>query len=562
MEKIYFIVDKHKNSILDVNKKASELPTTTIDSIQYLLYTYNQREKESSWRSFLPSAIVTDEDFNVQTTSFVLFAILNRRIFATIGGNGITVIKRYLNQTFGLDLYEKISEPENDIVNSIESRGVAGNMTSQIVTYRSEQKLIDSLSFGRIPHRLNFQLRDTLLADVFDFIKFDGAEKVCVQVGTSFHIKWKLSFKEMHQLIQQIDKILDTTAHTPISSFVRIGDRNLTENNLRFALYNRVRDDMVRAFEPQNNRYGARLDYDFVHPSKLQAFYECDKYALYERGAQQPFFETFDRHALYHAGLTFLYNNTDRTNPIDFNSKISGIRVCGYVNRLKKTNAMFAHHVTCEIEFNKKPTFHIDSHWYTIKGNFIEDINTLCSKSIKNNYLNSSVNLQVWGDSIKDEGQYNMLYHGLPNYLVLDKMLGQNIELCDILYEDDSSVYLIHVKQGFDAKIRDLTNQVIISANRLWNDLKSGAFTFIDEVCERYNNSIAADQKIDLHKFRMVFKKDIIYVMAFNSHLRGKRIRDDISIARSNIAKFSLIHSFRDMPSNLYPLKVVEIDNE
>jgi hypothetical protein len=141
-------------------------------------------------------------------------------------------------------------------------------------------------------------------------------------------------------------------------------------------------------------------------------------------------------------------------------------------------------------------------------------------------------------------------------------MLGQNIELCDLMFEDESHLYLIHVKKGFNAKMRDLSNQIIISAARLWNDVKSGRYEFVDAVLEAYNNSRAGRDVIPLQDFRNRFNKEIIYVMAFNSDLVGhRRIIDNLENIRSNIAKFCLVQGVKEMQSAHYPLKIFEIGN-
>lgn len=560
--KILYIVDQHRDKIQERAKIGATLPEINIEEINYKIYVFNVLERESTWKEYLPNEIIGENDFTVQTTSFVLFATIGSRIYAVIGGNGISVIKRYLNQTFGLDLFEKIADPANDIVLTIESRGIAGNLSSQTVTYRNEQKLIDSLSFGRIPNKLNIQLRDTLLIDVFDFISPDQSEKVHAELGSSFYIKWKMNFPETHSLINRANEIQDLPSIAPLSNFVQIKDRHLISSFLRLQLYRAIRDDMMRTIPPNSNPYGIRFDIDFVHPSKLTDFYECDYYRLYARNARTPFLETTDRGCLYKEGLQYAFDNVGNGNQFLFNDLISGIRVKGYKGDEVSTHAMFAQHITCELSFQNDPVFQIDSRWYKVKGNFISNINELCNSMIRANYLSDEVLILPWESSVRDEGDYNLTYSNQIGFLVLDKMLGDNIELCDLLYENESTLYLIHVKKGFDAKIRDLSNQITISANRLWADVKSGTFEFLSKVVQTYNNSVSEDQRIDVETFKLKFRKEIVYVLAFNSQLTDNRnIRDNIPHIRSNIGKFSLIQCVRDMQSNNYPIRIVEIEN-
>ena len=183
---------------------------------------------------------------------------------------------------------------------------------------------------------------------------------------------------------------------------------------------------------------------------------------------------------------------------------------------------------------------------------------------INEHYLRAGIINVLWGDDIIDEDAYNSAYHNKPNYWVFDKALGQNIELCDIMYEDDENIYLIHVKTGFDAKIRDLGNQILISANRLLNERNSNSDDFIGAVIDSYNNkeiniNNLIDRDIFIHKFK-IGGKNIVYVMAFKSNLANNvNIKDNIIRVQSNIAKYSLIQCVRDMNTTNYPIKIIEI---
>ena len=561
-DKILFIVDRHREATQNNGQLGRSLPEEIKGEVKYLIYTFNIYERDSTWKGFLPDSIINEEDFRVQSISFVLFAIIENRVFAFIGGNGIFVIKRFLNQTFGLDLFEKIADPTNDVVVTISSRGISGNLSSQTSTFRNEQKLIDSLDFSRIPNSMTLQLRDTIITDVFDFLEADENDKIYLNLSSSFHLKQKLTFDQTHELVVRANEILNSEGLTPLSNFVQIKE-NSTKNNLRLQLYDEIRDDMIRAMQPNSNRYGKRLDIDFLHPSRPTDFYECENYALFARGARNPFYVTNDRKSLYLSCLNYAFNNIEHSNLFEFGKFISGVRCYGYKDNERLINAMFTQHITCEIEYNNKPVFQIDSRWYTVKGNFVENINELCSTLIEAYYLNEVPNILTWPSEITDEGDYNLQFANDENYIVLDKALGDNIELCDLIYETDEKIYLIHVKKGFDAKIRDLSNQISISSNRLWTDLKSGSFDFIDQVYRSFaqkEHFIESEWSRD--RFRELFSKEITYVMAFNSTLsNGRTVRGNISNIRSNIAKFSLIQSVRDMANNQYQMGIIEIQN-
>ena len=114
------------------------------------------------------------------------------------------------------------------------------------------------------------------------------------------------------------------------------------------------------------------------------------------------------------------------------------------------------------------------------------------------------------------------------------------------------------MKDGFDAKIRDLTNQVSISAQRLWNDLKSD-MSFLNEVYDTYSQGESNVSGISRENFYRLFTENTItYVMAFTTNQRDKTILGNLDEHKSNIAKFSVIQSFQERIDN-YPIQIVEI---
>ena len=123
------------------------------------------------------------------------------------------------------------------------------------------------------------------------------------------------------------------------------------------------------------------------------------------------------------------------------------------------------------------------------------------------------------------------------------------------------------IKTGFDAKIRDLSNQVVISANRFMISRNSGDNSFVNDVVESYNRRVdndgyeIADKEAFLQKFT-TGGKEIVFVMAFKSDTQSVPvIRNNVDRLESNIAKFSLIQCVREMSTFNYPIEIIEIRN-
>lgn len=557
VEIIQHIVDAHRNKIGNIASVGTPVPIKSIDNVTYYTYVYNEDEKESHWASFLPSGITANETFIVQQLSLALFAEVDEQIFAFVGGSGITVISRYLNYRYGLEFYEYLADLQEDIINFITTRGISGKLSQQSETFRDGQKLVDSLNFTNIPSKINLILREDLINTVFDFIPFIS-DKIYLEISSYFCIKARVNFEEIHNIFKVMSQVLSTGVTTSLTSFILIKDRNVIDYDYRLELYYRIRLDMFDRLTPSSATRPPKLDIDFVHPSKLQEFYECDRYEIFARGTQMPFYTGNDRTKLYLEGIKFLYKDF---NPLTFNYVLSGIRVYGFKGTVQKTHAMFTQHITCELNINGQPVFLIDSNYYKVKNDFINSINTRCQDILNKNYLRDNILTIAWQNGVT-EGNYNMNYFGINGFRIFDKVISQNIELCDLLYEDQDSLYFIHVKNGFDGRLRDLSNQIVISSTRFSNDKNSGTYEFLDGIINSYNSQpINAGNLIIRDNFiNSVQNKEIFFVMAFKSTLAtNSNIRNNITNLRSNIAKYAVIQCVRDMNTNMYPLKIFDL---
>ena len=179
--------------------------------------------------------------------------------------------------------------------------------------------------------------------------------------------------------------------------------------------------------------------------------------------------------------------------------------------------------------------------------------------------LNKKI-LKKW-EKGKDEDYYNTLHSILPNHFVLDKVIKDNIELCDLLVLDNDRVFFIHVKNGFNATMRDLYIQVILSAKRLSNDLKNNiGSSYLLKTLKKYNK-LNRTKKIDYNNLIGKLKNKeltINFVMAYNNgRYKGKTPLQKIDSSKSNIAKYSLVQVVKEMQQfnfeiNLYDISELE----
>src|SRR5690606_7562011 len=107
------------------------------------------------------------------------------------------------------------------------------------------------------------------------------------------------------------------------------------------------------------------------------------------KGQRKDFLEVRDRNQIYEEGLKFIYDQLElNASQVDFNNIMWGLKVEGFKgNRAEKyVWANFWHYVTCELQYENKPIFHIDSKWYLVKDDFTDSMNQLCSQMINRHH--------------------------------------------------------------------------------------------------------------------------------------------------------------------------------
>ena len=102
------------------------------EDFEFYTYCYNQPKNQNYWQLFLPDELGENQDFNVIEFSYVLFTIHKSNIYCSVGGSGFNVISTYIDNNFGVDLYQHFAKPSEDILLKVSSRGVAGSIFNDV----------------------------------------------------------------------------------------------------------------------------------------------------------------------------------------------------------------------------------------------------------------------------------------------------------------------------------------------------------------------------------------------------------------------------------------------
>lgn len=554
---------RHKFKDFDISIVKPEITSLIDGDFNFKAYCFRQPKEKFYLKVFLPKELTEDQNFDIIEFSYVLFIKYKEDIYCVISGSGMNVIKKYIHPTFGIEIYQRLAKPVEDNIIELYVRSIANNISSKKETFNLNQTISETLEYSDIPTKIKLKVRDEL--KLKEFKKYDLDMNLAImEVGTYFYLRKKINFEELKELIKDIFKIYTKYEPKQLTLFNKVNDSKLIKS-LDDKLLDLIIDDVQEHNDPSKVEFNISEIIEIVHPSKLERFYECDKFLIrykFSRGKKD--LEVFDRSNLYLNSTKYIYDSLDDfTNRYDIKQNIYKLNIVGYVNGKEVTYGNLFSHVTAEMDYDLGKYFKIDGHWYVLEDAFLNIMNE-DAKAYYTKYVLKEDILINWeiGD---DEDSYNKSYHELDNYFVLDKVIKENIEICDILSIHENIAYFIHVKDGFNTKMRDLYIQVVLAAKRLSNDIKNTkGVSYLKKTLKEYNKR-NPDKKIDIDDFiNKIRNKELTinFVMAFkNNHYKGHTILDRINKCKSNIAKYSIVQVVKEMQEFDFGINLIDISD-
>jgi len=548
--------------------KPEDLNFTKFPSAEgtYYLFLYSIEDKPSEWASFLPEELRGEtQKFKQTKISLILFVETDYELFAIVGGSAYRIIVNFIDHSYGLTTYDKIIDLVEDEATSTKSRGITGQRIGMSEQFRDRYKMINYLQFGKIPKELHIKLAENTGEEYFDYLLSKPNERLNITVGKGFRINKQVSFETLVQIIGSLGVILGVAPQELLSSYIQLRDGNEIgelQKLLNKKIFNHIPFLLGTSKSDADN-----FEFDMASPNNLEAFYVAETYQLKEKvGEKHEVFATItDKNEIYRTVVLRAYElHANNENAILY--YLRGVRIHCYQGTKCTTSSGFLMHLNTEINASGDSVFLIDTKWYRVKDAFVNTLISQTEAIFKNFKLPAGILYEPWtlqpGTKLLiEEGIYNLKYDGRPNYIVMDKILPESVEICDVLYISTDEIYLIHVKHSFTARVRELTNQILISARRLTEAINTnnvGYFKKIFNQIVRQNRNTVNYNETDF--VEMFFKRKITYVFATASQLDSDLpIEGNVDKYRSNIARFSLTTCSSEMRTQYFDLLTFQI---
>lgn len=521
------------------------------------------RKDPPTWVKFLKPILDDDSRLfkaNNSTTSFVCFIEYNGHIYAYTGGQGHTVLKKYVYEQFGLELLIKLVERDSKVIKEIQDRGVTGIVLGQTKFYRGDQRFADETDFGKIFKSVKAELNADILTNAFRLSETQLNRDVvhCLAKDT-FRLGTSVDFETLLFLTERFDAIQILPEKFAINKVKLISRRHKQNiemiDKLNYAFMDYIYEEC---------KSGDLPDVDFCE-ADFESFMTADRYMLHvnsddvkpfaSRIALKEIIKTLKEKGAYHDDSFEEFKHTVLFRVVSTSD------VAGH----EATRNSIWNHLHGELSFEEKSYFRVDCDWYHIDSTFINDLNQECARVI-NDHWHDKLALNEFDINI-DEGAYNRSHLGHAQTIVLDTITPENIECCDLMIYESDTIYLVHVKKGFDNSVRDLASQVRIAAKRLEEDLRTG-YLYIDKLQDSLGNcgdgNPLKTQRMKAGHLKELFGKvrpsNIIFCFAIVDKRDSDRaLNGDLNKFRSNIAKYSLIELRKQILGLGFGFRIVQL---
>jgi uncharacterized protein (TIGR04141 family) len=338
---------------------------------QVRLFVNNVEETKPDWVKFLDELAIDDGQDAIQALkrkypSFVLFVFDTKDIFAVTKGGGHYVIAPYILESFGVEILERLLDPNDSDLRSLRERGVIGSVLASDKYFKPDHKFRDEQSFGKFYKSIEaFVPKDVLKKK----LGIDTNRTSLIVSGENkLKISNQLSLEEIVDRVSGVSKLLKQPKTVNLNKFKRLNKKQLetvtTGNTLQYYLIQEL-------IKETHIVYASGEEIEIYHPSTFD-YLKCEDIRMKYNGIET----TLDwntRITLNRVFDDFSLTKLDRAN---FEAVLRQVETeLHFIN--PETYSHGKHlldWLTSEITYNKKKYFRFDGEWFVYENDFLEEI--------------------------------------------------------------------------------------------------------------------------------------------------------------------------------------------
>lgn len=548
------VIEQYQKKVDDNPRKHSKLQSVALSEGQQNnnIHLYMRKRIVGGMYSFVKDYLhssAEEKDFAYYPIDTCLFIVTSDNLYVVTSGSGYHIIEDFVDYSFPFEVAKKV------VANSFtaaEKRKFAGAALNINEKYRRDYIIDKSKSLDSIWKSLIGKVDPTQLPNN-NFLSeiIDPDKPPTAEIKSSFTLKKSLSLGDIIKLINAIETLPEPTGdHKKAMEFldclqpVKVG-------SLRKKLKAQLIETIRRAISGEIS-----VDFDICDPKDIDRYHGGSNYAI---GSN----ELSDNHpdideVIKALGEQFGEILEDEDKFVKSVCGASFTYTVGEDGELISNNILSMFHG--QLELDGQVYFLMDNNWYRGQGDFLklllEDFveQIFCSPSPTFIDAKSNISLLEWkndwneGDFNKEQAKVAGYYYG--DEIFLRKGHGK-IELFDLLYIDieNKNTYIIHVKDDFDAKMRDVCSQISTARDVIESAAKSDMGELKTYYSEWVKNKINADKNVDETTFLGWFGKDYtkiyIVVCSTNNNFTVDEFNKNIKM-QSYVAKREILATRED----------------
>lgn len=482
-------------------------------------------------------------DFLTNTNvSYILLYPYKEFVYAVTGGYGSNYISKFVEKNYGLYLLPKVINRDNPVIKSIVQNNLLGNQTATQKTNKNSTSIFLEQNMSSIFRQLNIEAsREIALKFGIEYDSNESTKKKINIVNKDSIVIHRsvsiTSLKKMIPKLYSLEKAKDLFALNYLVLATKKGLKNaflfnklvevLSQNDFdRFVL---TGDDYT-SFYTCADKYILKNDENEIiieqeTPIEFKDVMQQIPNGKYTKTALTTILKKWTISTQNNEGKYVLY-------PLEIIDAIQGF---------------------VEVGEDNNPCYIFNGNWYV----FDEKFSSLLSSEFKDLYKNQEKLVQALileynlKHTAKNENDYNAWLMNNPKIIVAHTALMDNVEIADAIFWDDKNIYLMHNKEVFSGiGARDVTNQVLTSAEYLQNNLASAERTnfiksYYKKINEKYTN---ANNKIPIGENGfikiMTSNRSINYIIGY---IDGYKL-----VSRSTYAKYLTIEATKKLSTKGY----------
>lgn len=527
---------------------------------------------DTTWKNFFLEILDKDSAMlksKKQEESFMVYIYNENNIYAITGGFAFHRIESYLDSLFGIKILSGLINRNSKTIKGVSERNVSKNIMATTKMFRVDYSISQDEDFGKIYKEIVAQLDGKILEEKLGFKK-DEIKKVQCIAKTYFKITKSINIEKVYEIIARIDNIMNQDIED-LNKVCILNTRNKKDKYLIKKLENILMDKLY------NDYMGAEeFCYD-ICDNNYQNFLLSGNYALQSNNyiVQLPCYEK--ENVIKGISAIAMDKKINLKVKDNFERLIQNIKILSFDEDIEResTNSKLIKSISAEVEKDGNKYFIMEGTWFKITENYISDLNKKLKESIGDR-VNTELITNKWNKKTGINRKTEQIKEGYitetefmesnffkeKDVIITHTKLIDNIEFADLIKIDNMNkkVYLIHIKRGFNASVRDLSYQMMFSYNILQSIKLQGNYEKIEKLYDELEQN--EKDKITKEDFVKIFKtNEVIYVFAFNDETsKNRKIKENLEQFESNIAKGVLLDLIKFYNIENTNLEIAQID--